>query len=51
MTRKMVKKATSIRLSAEAVRLRDLLSENLGINATDVLELAIRELAKKNGVK
>jgi predicted DNA-binding protein len=48
---KRTKKATSIRLSEEAMRLRNLLAEKLGVTASDVIELAIRELAKKEGVK
>lgn len=41
------KKLTSIRLSAEAERLRAQLASALGVNKTAVLELAIRELARK----
>lgn len=42
------RKATSIRLSAEADRLLDQLNERLGAkNRSAILELAIRELARK----
>lgn len=47
----MDKKLTSIRLSEEAKRLRVELAKKLGISQAAVLELAIRELAKKEGVK
>lgn len=45
------KAPTSVRLSAEAERLRDALAERLGVSKSAVLELAIRELAKKNGMR
>jgi hypothetical protein len=41
---------TSIRLTPEAVQLRDLLSKKLGIDGTAVLEVAIRELARREGI-
>ena len=47
----MSKKLTSIRISEEASRLRDLLAHKLGISKSAVLELAIRELAKRENVK
>ena len=47
----MDKKPTSIRLSVEAKRLRKLLAKQLGVSESAVLELAIRELAEKKGVK
>jgi len=47
----MSKKLTSIRISEEASRLRDLLARKLGISKSAVLELAIRELAKRENVK
>lgn len=47
----MDKKPTSIRLSEEAKRLRKLLAKHLSISESAVLELAIRELAKKEGIK
>ena len=42
---------TSLRLSEEAMRLRKLISEKLGVNLSAVIELAIRELAKRENVK
>jgi hypothetical protein len=39
---------TSIRLSDEAKRLRTALAATLGVNETAVLELALREMAKKH---
>lgn len=47
----MDKKLTSIRLSEEAQRLRAELAKKLGVTQAAVVELAIRELAKKEGVK
>ncbi len=43
------KKPTTIRLSAEARRLLDALSEQLGISHTAIIELAIREKAQREG--
>jgi hypothetical protein len=45
------KKSTSIRLSANAERLRKQLAALLGVNKTAVIEIALRELAAKHGVK
>lgn len=45
------RRATSIRLSAEADRQLELLSTTLGINRTAVLELAIRKLAAQESVQ
>lgn len=45
------KQPTSVRLSDEAEKLRDALVQELGVSKTAVLELAIRELAKKHGLK
>jgi len=42
---------TSLRLTEDAMRLRELLSEKLGVNLTAVIELAIRELAKREDIK
>lgn len=42
---------TSHRLSDEARRLLALLAEKLGISQTGILELAIRDKAKREGVK
>jgi len=47
----MGKKPTSIRLSEEAKRLRKLLAQHMGVSESAVLELAIRELAEKKGIK
>jgi antitoxin component of RelBE/YafQ-DinJ toxin-antitoxin module len=44
-------KATSIRMTAEAKRLQAALSEKMGISMTAVIELAIRQMAKKEGLK
>jgi hypothetical protein len=41
---------TSIRLTREAVQLREALAKALGIDKTGVIELAIRELARAHGV-
>jgi len=45
-----VKSLTSLRLSEEAIRLRDGLSLSLGVSKTAVIELALRELGKRNEV-
>ena len=45
------KQATSIRLTPEAKRLLQLLAEKLGLSQTGILELAIREKAKREGIK
>ena len=42
---------TSIRLSEEASLLRKLLAQRLGVSEAAVLELAIRKLAKEEGIK
>ena len=47
----MNKTQTSIRLTQEAKRLRELLSAKLGVSLTAVIELAIREFAKREGVE
>lgn len=46
----MVKRKTSVSLSPEAVRLLAELSQRLGVSQSGVLELAIREYAKTQGV-
>lgn len=43
--------STSIRLTKEGKQIVDRLSKRLGIDKSSVLELAIRELAKKENVK
>ncbi len=47
----MVKKQTSIRMSDTAKKLVVLLAERLGISQSAVLELAIRTLAKQEGIR
>jgi hypothetical protein len=47
----MKKEATSYRLSVDAKQLIKMLSDRLGINETSVIELAVRELAEKKGIK
>lgn len=47
----LTKKQTSIRLSAEADRLREALAEKMGISKSAVLEIAIRDMAAKHGVQ
>jgi predicted transcriptional regulator len=46
----MSKKKTSIRLSEEAQILIEQLAKQLGISQSAVLEMAIRVLAKREGV-
>ncbi len=47
----MTKKKTSIRFSETATILLKLLSERLGISQSAVVELAIRRLAKQEGIR
>lgn len=47
----MNKAPTSFRLSADALDLLDQLSEKCGISKTAVIEILIRERAKKEGVQ
>ena len=47
----IMKIATSYRLSEEAIRLLKLISETKGISQASALEIAIRELAKKESIK
>jgi len=44
------KKATSFRLSTEAMGLLAALSNHMGISQTSVIEVAIRDLARERGV-
>jgi predicted transcriptional regulator len=44
------KKPMTIRLSAEAQRLLDLLAQDNGVSKTAVIELAIREMARRQQV-
>ena len=46
----MTKKKTSIRYSDEAKNLLEKLSKKLGVSQSAVLELAIRALAKQEGI-
>jgi len=46
----MTKKKTSIRYSDEAKTLLEKLSKHLGISQSAVLELAIRALARQEGI-
>jgi predicted transcriptional regulator len=46
-----MKEATSYRLTPEAKRLLDALAQKLGIRKTAALEIAIREKAKKEGIR
>ena len=46
-----MKIATSYRLSEEAIRLIKLIAEAKGLSQASVLEIAIRELAKKESIK
>jgi len=45
------KRATSFRLTVEALRLLAMLSETLGISQTGALEIAIRSMAAKTPTK
>lgn len=47
----MDRKATSYRLTTTVLELICSLSEALGLNQTAVIELAVRELAKRNKIK
>jgi hypothetical protein len=46
----MERKPTSFRLSTVALRLISLLGESLGLSQTAVIEMAVRELAKRNKI-
>jgi predicted transcriptional regulator len=45
------KHLTSIRLTPDAKRLLEILAEKLGVSQSAVLELAIRDKAKRESVK
>ena len=47
----MPKKHTSYRISEEGKQLIRLLARRLGVNETSVVEMAVREMAEKRGVK
>lgn len=51
MATRPTKQATSVRLSPDARRLLAALADRLGISQASVLELAIRDKARKEGVK
>jgi predicted DNA-binding protein len=46
----MSKKLTSIRLTPEAKQLIEKLAKHMGISQSSVLEIAVRELAKKEQI-
>jgi predicted transcriptional regulator len=45
------KKSIGIKLSSEARRLREALAQKHGISKTAVIEMAIRHMAERDGVK
>lgn len=45
------KRLTSVRLSAEAKRLLVALAQKLSVSQTAILEIALREKARREGVK
>lgn len=45
------RKATSIRLSAEADRLIKALADRLGLKQSSVIEMAVRKLAEQEGLR
>ena len=47
----MPKQPTSVRLSDDAKRLLERIAARLGVSQAAVIELAIREKAKREGVK
>lgn len=46
-----MKQPTSFRLSEQALRLLKLLADAKGVSQAAVIEMAIREMAQKDGVK
>ena len=46
----MTKKATSVRVSEEARVLLRKLSKKLGVSQAAIMEIAVRDLAKREGV-
>ena len=48
---KRMKNSTSFRLSEEAIRLIKLLAEEKGVSQAAIIEMALREMAKREGVK
>lgn len=51
MKEKHIKRATSVRLTSEAKRLMAVIAKKMGISQSAVLELAIRQFAKNEGIK
>ena len=47
----MTKKHTSYRISEEGKQIIGLLARRLGVNETSVVEMAVREMAEKRGIK
>ncbi len=47
----MVKKHISYRISEEGKQLIRLLAHRLGVSETAIVEMAVREMAEKRGVK
>lgn len=46
-----VKEGTSFRLTPEVKKLIKLLAKNLGVHETTIIELSVREMAERRGVK
>lgn len=49
--RKRVKTLTSIELSPGAIQLREAIAKKLGITKAAVIEMALRVLAEREGIK
>jgi predicted DNA-binding protein len=46
-----MKQPTSFRLSEEALRLLKLLADAKGVSQASIIEMAVREMARKDGLK
>ncbi|MEO1767665.1 ribbon-helix-helix protein, CopG family [Thiobacter aerophilum] len=46
-----MKQPTSFRLSEDALKLLKLLADTKGVSQASIIEMAIREMAKKEGLK
>ena len=46
-----MKKSTSFRLSEKALALLQMLVDALGVSQASIVEMGIREIAKKHGIK
>lgn len=46
-----LKKPISMRVSNEGILLMDLLAKKLGVNRTAITEIAVRQMAEREGVK